>query len=103
MNDDADGDAPSSNATFFNLAAIGGTAVLHHNSDGNIYSFSEDNFDSTAKDLSNSKTFAGIAPWITSSHQGRLMHAYKDTLATLNISRLRLSHIESVPVTALPV
>ncbi|KAL9080562.1 MAG: hypothetical protein Q9157_000704 [Trypethelium eluteriae] len=90
------------NATFAAITAIQGTAVLHHALNGNIYSFSETNFQST-DNLTVSALFAGNAPFMVASSKGWLLHTYADTLAAWGVGRLRLSDPENMPVTSLPV
>jgi len=99
----ADG-TPCPSATFFSITAINGSAMLHYAPNGNIYSFNADRF-STAPGVLEAqyRLFAGMSPFITASGVGRVLHGYKDTLTSLGVSRLRLSHAEAMPKKSVPM
>lgn len=98
------GDAPCPNVTFSGIRAINGTAMLHHAPNGNIYSFDSDRcaINNTMK-VATCHLFAGSPPFVTGGATGRLLHGYNDTMATRNVSRLRLSRPQAMPNTSLPV
>lgn len=100
----AENGIPCPSATFSNIKAINGAAMLHWAPNGNIYSFNTDRFLSDASSLeAQYRLFSGMAPFITGGALGRVLHGYKDTLASRNVSRLRLSHAETMPKKSLPV
>ena len=90
------------NSTFAAATAIQGSAILHHAENGNVYSFSETNFQ-PSDNLTLTALFTGTQPFMIAGSEGRLLHTYNDTMTAWGVGRLRLSPPESMPTTSLPV
>lgn len=81
------------------LNAVGGGLKVHWADDGNLYALNTDSVaDSGADDtILFSESVSGN---VLGDHEGRLLHGYVDTLASLGVSRLRLADGDSIPQTS---
>lgn len=89
--------APVLNYTVLN-AADGGLEV-HYADNGNLYAISDES--TTAHGIDDTILFAESASGtVVGDSEGRLLHGYVDTLASLGVSRLRLSDGNHLPKTS---
>lgn len=87
-------------AVFNTFNTYDALATLWHATDGNIYSFSDSKLHEIPDTAS---TFSGIKYHIFGDSRGRILHGYRDEMEAHNVSRLRLSDINAVPKTAIPL
>lgn len=89
--------APALNYTVLN-AADGGLEV-HYADNGNLYAISDDS--TTAHGVDDTILFAeSVSGTVVGDSEGRLLHGYVDTLASLGVSRLRLADGNHLPKTS---
>lgn len=89
--------APVLNYTVLN-AADGGLEV-HYADNGNLYAISDESY--TANGIDDTILFAeSVSGTVVGDSEGRLLHGYVDTLASLGVSRMRLADGNHLPKTS---